>query len=137
MKMNMNIDIDEYQKYENWNMVRNYFIYRLAWNGQLWYHQRISLSMILMILNAHTCLSSLKYKLKLISTVEVCRCSSFTTTVTNVLVRRVTDWGWFVEELIIKTKWYPLLLTCYVVDTFMIFIKYKSELGIRKWVVSN
>ena len=84
MKINMNINIDEYQKYGNWNMVRNYFIYRLAWNGQLWYHQRISLSMILMILNAHTCLSSLKYKLKLISTVEVCRCSSFTTTVTNV-----------------------------------------------------
>ena len=54
------------------------------WNGQHWYHQRISFSLILMILNAHTCLSSLKYKLKLISTVEVCRCSSFTTTVTNV-----------------------------------------------------
>ena len=48
------------------------------------FYQRLSFYMVLMILNAHTCLSSLKFKLKLISTVEVCRCSSFTTTVTNV-----------------------------------------------------
>ena len=137
MKIIMNINIDEYQKYGNWNMVRNYLIYRLAWNGQLWYHQRISLSMILMILNAHTCLSSLKYKLKLISTVEVCRCSSFTTTVTNVFGTKGNGLGLVCRGVNYQNKVISsssnLLRGGHVHD----FHKYKSELRTRKWVVSN